>query len=77
MFCAGCDDRTLAALKRNVPPMPATCVTPTPAPDLPSGVRWKRLAFEYIAAFKKVNREKVECGRYADGILSDLRNGKR
>lgn len=76
MFCAGCDE-DLKALARNVPAMPKTCIAPTPPPDLASGVSWKRAAFAYAAAFKAANREKVECGQFADKVLSEVRAGKR
>ncbi|QRG06081.1 hypothetical protein EZH22_24325 [Xanthobacter dioxanivorans] len=57
--------------------MPKTCTVPNSPPDLASGVSWKRAAFAYAAAFKVANREKVECGQFADKVLNDIRTGRR
>lgn len=76
MFCAGCDDG-LKTLARNVPGMPKTCTVPSPPPDLANGTTYKRVAFAYAAAFRAVNREKVECGQFADKVLSDIRTGRK
>ena len=76
LFCAGCND-DLKALARNVPPMPATCVKPSPAPYIKAGASWKSGFFAYARAFRAVNREKVECGLFADKVLGEVRSGRR
>lgn len=76
MFCAGCDE-DLKALARNTPGMPKTCTLPSQPPDPGRNPSWKRVAFAYAAAFKAVNREKVECGQFADKVLAEIRMGRR
>lgn len=79
LFCATCDNSQVSAslARAGIPQMPETCVVPTTAPELPNKPSYRVAFLAYAAAFRSVNREKVECGKFADAVLKDIRLGRK